>query len=970
MKKKFPFKTVAIILIIISIFWIESCSTDSSKSMKGIVQTCYKYRDDGSPGREILLQFSGVQLAGKVKIELECEGKIETKELNLSTPVDSLSVLLPEGAGVKSQCDAIVKVINGTNEWKESITVPAFRQWIIMIYPHSHVDIGYTNTHANVELIHTRNLVNGLELARKTKDYPEGARYRWNPEVIWPVERYFSNASEEEKQNILDGIKDGYLPLDAGYVNVNTTIAGDEELLELFRQGQEYKKITGQKIETLVQVDIPGMSWGIVPVAAKLGVKYCFTFNNGSDRVGRSTEHSFIPFWWADSQGKNKILFFQPGSYTPGALAKGKNYWPSMAGQTDPSKLLKIVKTDKPRENFIDAYINEKLPEMEKSDYYPYDIFAMSWAMADNTPIDADLPEAVKSWNEEYAFPKLRIASATEIMRAFDEKYGDQIPVLKGDFTEYWTDGAGTAAKQTAMNRSSKERLVQAETLWTMLNTNKPAPREEFDKAWWNILMGSEHTWCYMNPSQEPLNSDILKTKFAFFNNAQNLSKELLSKALSGIKNEDSSVLAVFNTLSWKRGGIVTISADQAEGFNSVIDEDGDEVKSQRLSTGEIIFSSSEVPAFGSKKYILKKEKAVSAGQLVKENVLDNGMIRVEINSQTGDVSSLKFNKVEFANQNGKCGINSFRYLKGDDAPEKAFAPKNVETSIKDNGPLMATVVVKSQAEGCNILVSEITIFDGQANVDFKNVVDKIAILDKEGIHFGFAFNIENPKVVADIPWGTMEIEKDQLPGANRNWIALQRWLDISNNERGITWCPLDAPVFQVGDITANILGAATNSEKWIRKLEPSGTIYSWALNNHWHTNFQLSQEGKITFRYRLQPHFNGHDYVAANHFGMEQYQPLVAVPVEKSFEGDQLLTLDGSPSVNSTIFKTSKDGKSATLRLRSLSEHDETVLLKWHNRIPVEIYTINLADGNLIEKIKDKVTIPANNFVTLKVNW
>ena len=34
-------------------------------------------------------------------------------------------------------------------------------------------------------------------------------------------------------------------------------------------------------------------------------------------------------------------------------------------------------------------------------------------------------------------------------------------PVYRGDFTEYWTDGLGTAAKQTGMNRSSKERLIQ-----------------------------------------------------------------------------------------------------------------------------------------------------------------------------------------------------------------------------------------------------------------------------------------------------------------------------------------------------------------------------------------------------------------------------------------------------------------------------------------------------------------------------
>ena len=51
---------------------------------------------------------------------------------------------------------------------------PRKRQWTVYIYPHSHVDIGYTNTQENVELIHKRNLLYGIDLARKTAGYPEG----------------------------------------------------------------------------------------------------------------------------------------------------------------------------------------------------------------------------------------------------------------------------------------------------------------------------------------------------------------------------------------------------------------------------------------------------------------------------------------------------------------------------------------------------------------------------------------------------------------------------------------------------------------------------------------------------------------------------------------------------------------------------------------------------------------------------
>jgi len=374
------------------------------------VQSYYRYRPDGKPGREVILKFTGGKFSGKGTIEIESQGAIERVQLDKDEPVDSIILLLPEGVAVNSAAEVRFTLRSGKRVLVSNVTVHPKRQWTVYIYPHSHVDIGYTNTHENVELIHKRNLINGIDLAKKTQNYPEGAKYIWNPEVLWPVERYLRTATPEQKKSIVEAVQKGWLHLDAGYVHTNTTAAADEELFEFFRECGEMEKLTGRKIETLVQVDIPGMSWGVVPVASAIGIKYCLAMNNGSDRVGLSTDQSFKPFWWLSPDGNSKILFIQPGSYNPGAIYKGFAYWPLMAGQTDTSKLLKIIKTDNPRANFIDKYLDDKLPMLENSDYYPYDIFLMTWAMADNTPIDADLPDAVKSWNEDYAYPHLVIA--------------------------------------------------------------------------------------------------------------------------------------------------------------------------------------------------------------------------------------------------------------------------------------------------------------------------------------------------------------------------------------------------------------------------------------------------------------------------------------------------------------------------------------------------------------------------------
>ncbi len=47
----------------------------------------------------------------------------------------------------------------------------------INIYPHAHLDIGYTNLQKIVEKLQVRNIDVGIDLAPKTQHYPEGARF-------------------------------------------------------------------------------------------------------------------------------------------------------------------------------------------------------------------------------------------------------------------------------------------------------------------------------------------------------------------------------------------------------------------------------------------------------------------------------------------------------------------------------------------------------------------------------------------------------------------------------------------------------------------------------------------------------------------------------------------------------------------------------------------------------------------------
>ncbi len=939
-----------------------------------IPQPMYGYRADGKPGRQLMIKFIGGKLSQITKVQISGKGFKETPEIKPSSAADSVAILLlPTGVGVDKDASVMLNFTVGSKKINKTVIVPSMRYWTIYLYNHSHVDIGYTNTHKNVERLHTTNVIEGMKLAKETQNFPEGAKFKWNPEVTWPVERLWLS-HPEERENILQAIKNGHLGIDASYLNLNTSVCADEELFHAFKFSRKLQKLTGKPIDVFQQFDIPGVSWGIVPVLVQQGIKYIIAWPN-TDRAGLAHKNiDQFPFWWVAPDGKSKVLFFQPGGYAnSGSMGKGGATGRPWFGQRDLEKVPRFIKTGSANVNFTD-----KLVQMEK-DKYPYDFLALSWSLWDNNPIDADIPYAVKEWNEKYAFPKIIISGGREIMRHIETKYGSKLPLVKGDYTEYWTDGLGTAAELTAMNRNSKEKLIQAESLWTMLGGHRIIPRSDMNEAWRFIALGSEHTWCFENPAEPFFQDAIFKVKTSYFHEAADRTLELYDDALAPATDKSNGALgapggssaggvAVFNTHSWANGGIITLNKAESSWGDKVIDANEQEVPTQRLSTGGLAFLASDVPAFGSKHYrVVKGSGTLPAGCKVSGNTLENGIIKVTVDGKTGNIIQLIDLKTayNYADQQQKGGLNTFWWLPANaDAP---VADSNIQITVTENGPLVAELQVKSKGKGVGYVIRSVRLVAGQPWVDLNNVVDKLPMKEKDGVHFGFGFNIPKGITRYDIPWGVVEIEKEQWQQANRNWLTLQRWLDISNDSKGITWCSLDAPLFEYGKMTANIALGWGGKGPWIQKLEPASSVYSWVMNNHWHTNFPLTQEGSVNFRYRIMPH-NGYNASAANRFGMEQAQPLAHVMANLDPQVSPLIQIDNH-NVAVTILKTNGEDRSVVIRLRSLSDKEETVNVSFGKRTPQKVYQCNIEE-NPDKEVAGNVTLPAMGMLILKAEF
>ncbi len=832
-----------------------------------------------------------------------------------------------------------VKVAGRTIAQKEDTLNPA-RKWVVYLLPHSHVDIGYTHIQTEVERAQWQFLEDAIEGARRTAGYPAGARFKWNVEVLWAVDSYLKQASAEKRDEFIEAVKKGWIGLDALYGNELTALCRPEELVRLLGCAHRLTDRYGVTIDSAMITDVPGYTWGMVPVLADSGVKYWSIGPNRGHRIGYTlSTWGDRPFYWVGPSGDRKVL----------SWVAGEGYsWFHGGRLRDGRKLMDYLKT------------------LDAADY-PYDLVQLRYSIGgDNGPPDPEMCEFIKEWNSTHAYPKLVIATTSEMFQEFERRYADAIPEVSGDFTPYWEDGAGSSARETALTRAAAERLVQAETLWAMLDP-KRYPAEDFYTAWRNVILYDEHTWGAHNSISAPegeFAKGQWRIKQAFALDADRQSQELLDRALKNHSAATGAVhsVLVFNTSSWARTDLVVMPKDWRLPGDLVKDSDGKPVASQRLSTGELAFIAANVPPTAAARFTVHAGDARASGSAGAQGTqLSNGLLTVTIDGTTGAIDSLKRADaaVDLVNRSGGLGLNDYFYVAGRD-PKDPRRNGPVKISVKETGPLVASLLIESDAPGCHKLTREVRVVAGHDRVDIVNVIDKQNIYNQEAVHLAFPFNVPGGVMRMDLPWAVARPETDQLDGACKNYFTVQRWVDVSNQDFGLTWATVDAPLVEVGAITADPVAVG-----WLKQTEPSQTLYSYVMNNYWETNYKASQEGPTTFRYSIRPH-ERFDSVAAARFGTERSQPLIAVPVDDSPGRPSFVRVEPAGVIVSAL-KPSEDGKALIVRLFGASGRAEKATLTWDKPEGMTVWMSNIAEQQG-PQVAGPVDVPPYGMVTLRV--
>jgi hypothetical protein len=727
----------------------------------------------GSSARKQPLQVSVLHFGKPVNLQVNINGKTEpSREIQ-----HGLNMLEYAVDAVKTPTNVQVLLQAGNLRTEKQISVQPVIHREVYLLPHSHTDIGYSHIQEEVEKIHTENIWATLRTIQRTKNYPTGSRYVWNIESLWAVENFMQVASAAEQQAFIEAVRSGSIALSGFYANCLTGLATPEEMRWYTEYAQILKRRYSLPVNTVMMSDIPGMNWSLVEALANAGIRY---FSNGpnymegypdrGDRVGHINRAlGDKPIWWKSPSGKDSILLWSGG--------KGYSSWHGFTGET----------TRERGARKIASYMQELAATQ-----YPYNMVHWRYnIVADNGPIDSTISDFVKAWNEQYESPRLVLSTVNNLFEAFESKYGKSIPVQSGDLTPYWEDGAYSTALEENNNRQTSERIAQLEAAAKLIQIALDS--QLLYRAKRSVVMFHEHTWGSWNSTSDPDNPFTIHQwnfKKRFLDSAVYYTNKLEAQMAASSK---SGQVQVTNTLPWQRSAYVEIPGKKISDAKSLLDGLGQTIALQKLQNGNYAALLQHIPP---QQLVNLKPQPQSANA-----VLPKQDLTYANHQETGSIHQLSFGGRQWVDANSPyAGIGQAVYVRGLD-PKDYYLSKANKTADVDKGIVVNSTRIDATLEGTNSVTYQICQVNGTNDMRLSVTIDKKAIRSKESVHIAFPFAITNARVRMGIGDTCYSSEQGQLYGSNKDFFSVQRWIDISNSDFGVTIsCPQGA-LWEIGEM-------------------------------------------------------------------------------------------------------------------------------------------------------------------------
>jgi Glycosyl hydrolases family 38 N-terminal domain/Glycosyl hydrolases family 38 C-terminal domain len=872
----------------------------------------------------------------------------------------------------------------GSDADQQDVTVSPQRKWTVHLVHHSHFDYGYTDPQATVMEHQLRYIDAALDLIRQTDDWDDDAKFRWNVEVTYPLTQWLATRPKPARDEFVARVNEGRIEVHALPFSMHTEVFSIDELAWGFKFAESLRKDYGIKIVTAIQSDVPGATVGLLNLMTSAGVQY---FSVAHNYAGRSVpfrhggQDLTRPFWWKGGDGK-RVLVWQADTPHGVAYMEGVLLGLGESAELTRGLLPEYLKglAERPYPYGDKAFgwhdIPAGIPLTKKP--YPYDILTlrMQNGFADNAPPSLVISETVRDWNAQWAFPKLRMATSREFFANAASKIGDKLDEFEGDWTDWWVDGVGSGALPLGLNRQAQATIRTAQTLHALAGENAPANAAgEIDRVYGDLALFDEHTWGAANPWLDELddvNSGDLqwRRKSSFAYEAYDRANALLDAGLRAYASDYGQAsgveasLLVFNPSGWSRTDLVRVYVP-AERL-----EPGKPISVMNAATGKIVpfhadpqghpgfrakgiwltFAAANVPPVGFVRFDVVSGGEPARAQTIDDPfTLESRFYRVTVDPRSGFIASIMDRETgrELVDDEAPFGFNEYIYDRYTTAAHFNHLSGRVEDHelslhgsrstvghaslvSRDSDPVNERLKLRLVGEGSEWIETTISLPHEVKRIDIENRIAKIATPEKESVYFAFPFAVDDADPEYEITGGATSQAAPHVPGAASWMFAVRHWLTLKDDKGSVAWTTYEAPLVELGTIS---LPYAPFPSTLPEARSNPATIYSWALNNIWDTNFPDRQGGEMVFRYAVTSSADGNARQLGVRAGASASAPLVGFAVR--VHGAQALPASvsfveiESPLIELVRIAPSRTAGSLAIFLQSVADEPVTTRVR-----------------------------------------
>jgi alpha-mannosidase len=841
------------------------------------------------------------------------------------------AVQVPEFQG---SAPAQLAIRAGANAASRNLQLTAARKWKLFLAPQMHLDMGYTDYRPNSYEVHARNVDEIVAALEKRKEF------KFNPDGAFIFSDYWQNRNQERRERVLALMRENRLTLPAQLFTINTGLASQEELFRLFYASAEFARSHRVPITYANQTDVPAHVWAMPSYLQAMGIRY-FAISSNPFRgaiIPNGRVNAKSPFWWEGPDGSRVLTWFSrqyqqfEGLFTKNnSEAAGVNSLPI----------------------FLQTY--------STAEYAP-DAVLVYGTQSDNRPFLASELAFPEQWNKQFAFPNLRIATIDEFFGYVDQNFGPSLRTLSGDGGAWWEEMAASNARFAAQARRAKERALAAETFAALAGTINPDIRYPIDldnSIWQNLLLYTEHTWGAAGTWRRPKHDEAIvlrRDKDAFSEDAAHQVDNMLRRGLSQIGakvNLRGPAVVVFNSLSWPRSGEVEVDIDRGKGLFDLETGKAIDLELVRRVPDEqydrVRLRAANVSALGYRCYgIVAGGSAAEAPKLANSRTIESPYYRVTVDPERGGIASIydKTLNKELVDANSPYVLDQYVYAGYGRENQSLIQQRDrwnssllqispalpraeLAISTASHGSVTAVqktpwgtkLVMMSSAAHTPAIRTEIRMFDHDKKVQIWNRVRKDEVQAPEGVYFAFPFAATPARIRYESQNAWIDPEKDQLPGANKEWFAAQHWAAVSGPDVSIGLTLDEAPLLTLGDINRGL---------WPKTLAiRNGTLFSYVMNNYDGDDERPFQEGEFDFHYSITSDTEFQPDRLAR-FSREETRPLESDEVT---EADKLVWPDeplpaasggfleiDDPHVILAMWTGAQDGRGVVLRFYNTS--------------------------------------------------